>query len=276
MSVWFAVPSARPAPEVNARMDKWRAMGYKVALWRDQIHGIGGRGENPRCDLLFGGTQYPGYSITVNQLAKTILFGNEYFLGDPGVEWIVTGGDDTDPDPNKRAEEIAAECSEYFAKLHSGIKPGDSLTVESLTAAIYGVRCRTFGVMQPTGDRWGENEDWARAKYPDRPAYIDRICGSPWMGREFCRRMYGGNGPMWPEYFHMFNDEELQCVAEKLGVLWQRRDLIQYHDHWGRDGFGAKAPEFLDRANSPANWDAMKTIFETRKAAGFPGHEPIA
>ena len=47
---------------------------------------------------------------------------------------------------------------------------------------------RTFGVMQPTGDRWGERNGIAT---------IDRIAGSPWMGREFCRRMYHGSGPMY-------------------------------------------------------------------------------
>ena len=92
-------------------------------------------------------------------------------------------------------------------------------------------RFETFGVMQATGDRWGENEPWARAQFPDAPAYIDRICGSPWIGREFARRMNQGKGPFWREYFHMFADEELQCVAQRLGVLWQRRDLTHHHEH---------------------------------------------
>jgi hypothetical protein len=70
----------------------------------------------------------------------------------------------------------------------------------------------TFGVMQPTGDRWANGS-------------IDRICGSPWLGREFCTRMYHGKGPMYGGYLHMFGDEELQHVATRLGVLWQRRDL---------------------------------------------------
>ncbi len=125
--------------------------------------------------------------------------------------------------------------------------------------------------MQPTGDRWGDKNG----------AYIDRVAGSAWIGREFCRRAYGGKGPMWHEYFHMFNDQELQEVAIKLGVFWQRPDLIQLHRHWGRGpengiGSAAKMPEFLRTANGPDNWRRMKGIFEARKAAGFPGSEVIA
>jgi hypothetical protein len=130
-----------------------------------------------------------------------------------------------------------------------------------------------FGVMQPTGDRWGENEPWARQQFPNAPAYIDRICGSPWMGRELCRRMYQGNGPLFEGYQHMYVDEELQCVAQSLGVLWQRRDLIHYHDHWGRTE--GSAPEHLAEATSAAHWDRSRAIFNRRKAEGFPGHEPI-
>ena len=35
MSVWFAIPSARPPAEAIPTLDKWRAQGYKIALWRD-------------------------------------------------------------------------------------------------------------------------------------------------------------------------------------------------------------------------------------------------
>lgn len=129
-----------------------------------------------------------------------------------------------------------------------------------------------FGVMQPTGDRWGDAQG----------AYIDRVAGSPWIGREFARRMYGGSGPYWPEYFHMGVDEELQAVATKLGVFWQRPDLTHYHAHWGRPRPGERMgqvdrmPAFLAEANSPEHWRKYKALFSKRQAAGFPGHEPIA
>jgi hypothetical protein len=115
----------------------------------------------------------------------------------------------------------------------------------------------TFGVMQPTGDGHG----------------IDTICGSPWLGREFCRRMYGGRGPYWEEYRHLFDDTELQQVALKLGVLWQRPDLTHKHNHWSWTG--KPMPEFLQEANSIEHWNKNEALFKRRSALGFPGHEPL-
>ena len=238
MSVWFAVPSKRPLEECQPVVDTWRDMGYRVALMRDPGDAL------PNSVGLMIQQPYPGYSKAVNRLVAEIL------KRDPKAEWIVTGGDDTYPDPNKRAMDIAFECNVYF-----GMKDDSH---------------PTLGVMQPTGDRWGEDSKKRQEMFPDGAALIDRICGSPWMGRELCLRLNGGRGPMWPEYFHMFNDEEMFEVTRKLGVLWQRRDLNHRHDHWMKKG---PAPAFLARANSKENWDAMRQIFMTRKAAGFPGHE---
>jgi hypothetical protein len=123
--------------------------------------------------------------------------------------------------------------------------------------------------MQPTGDRFAGGS-------------IDRICGSPWIGRVFARRMYHGRGAFFPEYWHMFGDEELQEVALRMGVLWQRRDLTQLHRHFMRahDGVESHAiktavPPHLIEANSREHWDKYKALFLARKGAGFPGHEPI-
>lgn len=249
MSVWFAVPSARPAAERDPILKLWREKGYKIALFLDQP-------EHAPADFIFTG-KYPGYSMAVNTLVAHIL------ATDPRAEWIVTGGDDTEPDPNRWADEIALECSVHFAELHA-LRPIPSR-----------ISNETFGVMQPTGDRWGENEPWNRLHYPTQPAYIDRICGSPWMGRTFCERMYGGNGPMWPEFWHMFNDEHMQEVCLKLGILWQRRDLTHHHHHAQRNPMTAKVPEFLARAYSKDNWDKMKAIFERLKAGGFKESEDL-
>ena len=116
---------------------------------------------------------------------------------------------------------------------------------------------------------------WARAAFPDAPAYIDRICGSPWIGREFARRMNGGKGPLWPEFYHMFADEHLKCVAEKYGVLWQRRDLTHHHDHPRRDGV-QRTPDFAGRIYGSEEWEKSKAIFERLKANNFAESEPIA
>jgi hypothetical protein len=162
----------------------------------------------------------------------------DIFERHPEVNWVCTGGDDIYPDPDHWADEIAAECTEHF----NG----------------------TLGVMQPCGDEWMISGQRAAA----------RICGSPWMGREFCRRINGGKGPFWSEYKHFYDDEEMKLVTEKLGILWQRFDLVQHHEHWSRNKGGIAPPYILekDRAGVPKQ---SKLLFEHRKGLGFPGSELI-
>ena len=230
-------------------------MGYKIAVFRDL-----GAPLIPEASFVIV-DKYPGYAIASNRLIQ------EVFARDPECDWVVGGGDDMEPDPEYDPGAVTLENEDYFRDLNCD----------------YTERGATFGVMQPTGDRWGESDPWAKIQYPSAPAYIDRICGSPWLGREFCRRINQGRGPFWPEYFHMFVDEELQNVAQRLGVLWQRRDLTQKHNHWARQDrkesrtyMGPLPPEHLKEALSKAHWDEAKALFERRKAVGFPGSEPIA
>lgn len=138
----------------------------------------------------------------------------------------------------------------------------DVLPDPNYTAEQIGQQCSehfggTFGVMQPTGDGHG----------------IENICGSPWMGREWCQRINGGKGPLWHEYHHNFVDNELQHVAIKLGVLWQRPELRHQHNNWMWTT--QVRPAFLDRAYSASEWANAERIFYSRKDAGFPGHEPL-
>ena len=228
MSVWYAIPSARPG---GGALQLWRDRGYWLAVSIDKGHECG---ITP--NILQTVTPYPGYATAVNSLVRLIL------KNDPAAEWIVTGGDDVEPDEWCDPRTIARECTKYFDG--------------------------TFGVMQPTGDRWAGGS-------------IDRICGSPWMGREFCERMYGGNGPLWDGWFHCFVDEELQSVAQGLGVLWQRRDLTHYHRHWARGNNSREVdfdprgePEHLKDKN--VTLDRDRPLFNQRKMEGFPGHEPLA
>lgn len=273
MSVWFAIPSKRPPEEAEPVLKLWRERGYKIALALDG----GGDGDWARWPDFASIGVYEGYAQSVNMLCRKIL------IVDEQAEWIVTGGDDVEPDPNHTAETIAAQCSEMFYTLIETMYPPDKPAWSHIPIPSPGgsgkdapswKRWSTFGVMQPTGDRWGEHDI-----IPGKTgAYIDRVCGSPWMGREFCRRMYQGQGPLFSGYFHMFEDEELQCVAQKLGVLWQRRDLTQHHRHWARQsghGILNKMPGFLRQVNSREHWHESKALFDARAAAGFPGHEPI-
>ena len=246
MSVWYCIPSKRPPEQVEPVLKAWRERGYKVALYVDESDKRFGL--DAKQGLIVVAGTYPGYAAAVNRLVLLLL------QGDARAEWFVTGGDDTYPDPNHSAEEIARECSEHFNHGHG---PDFPMTYEQM---------RTWGVMQPTGDDYGDS----------RGKYVERVASSPWMGREFCRRINQGNGPLWPEYFHMGEDEELQAVATKLGIFWQRPDLKHYHAHWARPrAMREDMPEFLVRANSPEEWKKYKQIFERRLASGFPGHEPI-
>jgi hypothetical protein len=251
-NVWFVIPSARPPAEAQACFQKWLDRGYRVAVWRDSRDSLVTDFLQPLGDRAMVITgEYPGYAEAVNLLQKAV------FSRDRQCHWIVTGGDDTEPDPNHTPEEIAVQCALHFCKPVLG---------DSNEAVVFW--SGSFGVMQPTGDRFAGGA-------------IDRVAGSPWIGREFCRRMYGGAGPYWHEYQHMFVDEEIQEVAVKLGVFWQRPDLTHHHQHFMRVGTTnaakeAAPPAHLVQANSPGHWQFYRGLFQGRKAAGFPGHEPIA
>ena len=269
MSVWVTIPSARPVAEVAKWAEAWRERGYKVALWRDQDDldllldlltqdptGNTYPGyavcawEHAVCALQWSKV-YPGYAVAVNRLIADII------ERDPDAEWFIAAGDDVFPDPNHTAEEIAEECEDHFRRV------GREIT-NSLS---------TFGVMQPTGDRWGENPNHAR---PDmRSAYIDRIAGSAWYGREYCKLVNQGKGPLWPEYQHMFVDEEARAVAVKLGVYWERRDLTQMHMHPGRvkNYTVDMIPEHMKKWASAEHWKEAEAIFFRRRKEGFPGSE---
>lgn len=246
MSVWLTIPSAKPVAEAQACVDLWRARGYRVALWRDQDDAVA-------CDMKLVGV-YPGYARACNALIAHILSHPSRV-----AQWFICAGDDIEPDMSKTAGEIAAECEGYFGKLGGPSLPNP-------------INYRTLGVMQPTGDRWGEDPTLPNA-HPMRTAYIDRVAASAWYGREYCQRMYGGNGPLFPGYYHMHVDEEAKAVAEMMGVYWMRPDLTQTHRHWARNG--SQMPQYLQFANSPQHWNESKRLYESRKAAGFPGWLPI-
>lgn len=221
MSVWYAIPTAMPTVEAERTLQLWRNMGYRLALYCDVPR------KDLKCDLQLYG-DYRGYPKAVNRLCREIL--NQY----PDTNVIVTGGDDIDPDPRHSPELIETEFLTHFRG--------------------------TFGVMQPTGDRWMVNSQGLCA--------AERVCESPWMGREFIQKAYQGTGPYCEEYYHFFADEELHDVAIKLGILWNRSDLVHHHHHWSREG--RPRPSYL--APAKLNWDQARELFRARQLQGFPGH----
>ena len=258
MSVWYCIPSARPD---GGTLREWIDRGYRVAVWRDPNAPI-----LPfHVDMLVQ-DHYPGYAKAVNALIRVVM------RSDPSCEWFVTGGDDVSPDLAHSPEEVAASCKNYFGPCNNG----------PIWMAHHGIvneswMSGTYGVMQPTGDRWGADEPWARKNFPNAPAYIDRICGSPWMGREFCCRANAGKGPLCEDYEHMYVDEHLQEYAKQLGILWQRPDLIQYHHHALRGGKSQSSlPPHLKCRYEGTHFKDAKAIFDRHMAAKFAGLEPIA
>lgn len=273
MSCWLCIPSARPPEEAEKCLAKWRQQGYKIALWRDgepdEVHD-----RDASVEILRTSDVYPGYARAVNFLVHRAM------ERDPQAEWFVIGGDDVEPDMNHTAKEIAWQCSTHFYEHVELEYPGRRPAWAEIPIPSPGgsgknapswIRWSTFGVMQPTGDRFAEGS-------------IDRICGSAWLGREFCRRINQGKGPLWPEYVHNFVDEELQAVAIKYGIFQQRRDLVHLHHHFMRENdrlnspaVKRETPAHLKAAFSPEEgWGPYKAIFDRRKREGFPGSEPIA
>lgn len=148
-----------------------------------------------------------------------------------GADIVVSGGDDTYPHDELSAQEIAER---YFLRRFP----------------------TTMGVMQPTGDDMDGT---------------DRICGSPWMGREFVRRFCLGRGPFWPEYMQYYADEEMQVTAKLCGLLYQERALRQFHDHWTR----RKIPQPFYHRRHQKYYATDGRLFKIRRVAGFPGAEPL-
>lgn len=137
------------------------------------------------------------------------------------------------------------------------MRPDPSHTVAEIHDMYHAVFPEGFGVMQPTGD--------------DLPG-TDRICGSPFIGRDFARRWNHGLGPWWPGYNHYFADEEMLNVTKLYGYLHQEPALRHYHDHWTRHGAQAKP---VHHAALHTRWDHDKALFLFRQAAGFPGHQVL-
>jgi len=160
-------------------------------------------------DIVIVQPEWRGFPAAANILCKEV----------PG-NIVVVVGDDIHPD-KKSAQEIGERFLKRFPD--------------------------TFGVIQPTGDKFGS---W------------DKCAVSPWIGRKFIEQV----GPYHEGYFHYFSDQELQEHAMKLGVFEQWDDINQYHDHWQRNE-EQKRPLHLLKAKK--KWHDDKRIFEERKLKGF-------
>ncbi len=114
----------------------------------------------------------------------------------------------------------------------------------------------TFGVMQPTGDDFEATRT---------------ICGSPWIGRDWMRRMYAGSGGLCDSYHQQWADDELYWVSRCAGRFLERPDLSQFHDHFLRSGRPAPA-YWVESAAGHHERDCL--TFIARSRSGFPGAAP--
>lgn len=150
---------------------------------------------------------------------------------------VVLAGDDMEPDPMKDAQELARE---YLQRFPDG-----------------------FGIMQPCGDPQGDRINGV----PNS----GRICGSPWIGRAWAERAYGGRGPVNGNYIAFYADEELKIVAERFNALWMRPDVSQFHLHWS----WGHLPKQDYHERNQKSWTHDKEKFDHQVAEGFPDADPL-
>ncbi len=148
-------------------------------------------------------------------------------------DWLATGGDDCFP-PDVPAEKIGWELWNHFGG--------------------------TMGVCQATGDRWA----W------DKNGTTSPICYAPFIGSEFAKRWNSGRGPIWPDYWHFFGDNELYETSRKAGLLLERPDWTVEHRHPAKTGVPKQPYNFPHEPR----WAADCDLYERRKVAGFPGACP--
>ena len=193
-------------------IDVWHEQNYKVAVLVNPPHI---NVDLLEADQVIVQNEWQGFSIAANILCKEV----------PG-DIVVVVGDDIYPDKEHTPQEIGGAFQKKFPDL--------------------------FGIMQPTGDKFG---------------CTHKCAVSPWIGRMFIEKSYNGHGPFWEEYFHYFSDQELQEYATKLGTFYQREDLVQYHDHWQRKE-EPRRPGYLLEAKK--RWHKDKQTFDQRMVKGFP------
>lgn len=200
---------------------RWTPLGYKVVylfdtktLKNDDPQTLVDQGIIHEFIIV---DDYAGWYSSVNFLMS--LYSDSF-------SWCICAGSDMDPENNKLANDIALECTEHF----NG----------------------TYGIMQPTGDRWDERNGLAAS---------ERICGSPWIGQELVKKCEGKI--FSEEFFHYFSDELLREYAIKDNILWQRKDLTHLHRHPNREH--RIKPGYLGKT-----WGSDQKIFNQIKDSWIP------
>jgi hypothetical protein len=172
----------------------------------------------PAADVVIIESDWRGYAAAMNRLSYDLR---------GSFDILVAAADDLLPDVDQPAACIAETYCDMFPQLD--------------------------GVMQPTGDRYGQTG----------PAAV-----SPWIGARFIAHRYGGRGPYWPGYHHLFCDTELAEVARRRECYAEVATVAQYHRHWSR-GHEDTLPAHR-RAEIVARARLDRELFEARLSHGFP------
>jgi hypothetical protein len=183
------------------------------------------------CAVIDKGTERPSFAHRIVELDPYPGHPNAInaawkILEPSSPDIVICGSDDIGPPEGFIAEQLAEQFHDRF-----GVS--------------------RFGIMFPTGD------DMPEAK---------RGCTAQWFGSGWCKRAFNGSGPLWGGYRHFYNDSDVWEVAHRLGVAWDRSDLIQRHDHWSRQG--TEKP--LHMHKWAATWADDEREFKRREAQGFP------
>ena len=149
--VWFTIPSAS-VERCRERLPVWREMGYRIAVLQNVE-----RGKIP-ADRVLWRDAYPGWAESINILCREVV--------PASASIVVSGGDDMLPDPDRSADELAADFHERFPD--------------------------GFGVMQPAGDRFMWSEHYCGSPWIGR-AFFERM----YHGRG---PMFGGYRHNWADY----------------------------------------------------------------------------
>lgn len=156
----------------------------------------------------------------------SVNFLMKHCVHNKNAEWVVCVGADMDPDSKKTAEQIGLENSDHFKG--------------------------TNGIVQPTGDLWDIKNGLCAA---------ERICGSPWVGKEFIELCDGK--VFCEDFFHYYSDELLRNYALKDDILWQRKDITHLHRHPNRER--RQKPNYLGKS-----WGADERLFNKIKDSWIP------
>ncbi len=145
-----------------------------------------------------------------------------------------------------------------FEDVNFCVNAGDDMTpadipadeIERAALAHFG---GTMGVLQPTGDPFGMDRFGRSA--------AERICGSPWLGRDF---VASRNGRVFSEsYRHFFADEQLYDELIGTPLLWQNKSLEQRHNHYHRTH--ESAPAHMSALRTRDLWNHDQAVYREWK-----------